>query len=57
MTRRFLLLPLLLLVACQSSLEDREKEARAALDARDFAKARMSAVPTRTTASLSMIAV
>ncbi|MBM4268403.1 MAG: hypothetical protein FJ144_17630 [Deltaproteobacteria bacterium] len=40
--RRFLLaLPALLLVlGCEASLADREKEARAALDARDFAKAR-----------------
>ena len=40
MTRSLLVLPLLLLVACQGSLADREKEARAALDARDFPKAR-----------------
>jgi len=41
MPRRLLaLLAALLLVACEASLADREKEARAALDARDFAKAR-----------------
>jgi hypothetical protein len=44
MTRSLLVLPLLLgvlfLSACQGSLEDREKEARTALDARDFPKAR-----------------
>lgn len=34
------LLLLLVLTACQGSLADKEKEARAALDARDFAKAR-----------------
>ncbi|MEW6270368.1 MAG: hypothetical protein AB1689_13845 [Thermodesulfobacteriota bacterium] len=39
MPRSLLVLPLLLLVACESSLADREKEARAALDARDFATA------------------
>jgi hypothetical protein len=40
MSRTPLALLLLLLVACEPSLADREKEARAALDARDFAKAR-----------------
>lgn len=41
MSRRFLVFPLLLLLcACEASLADREKEARAALDARDFPKAR-----------------
>ncbi len=41
MSRRLLVLPvLLLLCACQGSLADKEKEARAALDARDFPKAR-----------------
>lgn len=37
---RFALPLLLLLLACEGSLADREKEARAALDAREFAKAR-----------------
>jgi len=41
MSRSLLALPVLfLLVACQGSLADREKEARTALDARDFPKAR-----------------
>ncbi len=35
-----LVLVCLLLAACEASLADREKEARAALDARDYAKAR-----------------
>ncbi|HEY8517289.1 MAG TPA: hypothetical protein VIS07_17400 [Candidatus Binatia bacterium] len=39
MSRSLLVLPLLFLLACEASLADREKEARAALDARDFAKA------------------
>jgi hypothetical protein len=38
---RFVLPLLLLLAACEASLADREKEARAALDARDFTKARL----------------
>ena len=37
---RFAFLLLFLLAACEASLDDREKEARTALDARDFAKAR-----------------
>lgn len=40
---RFVLPLLLLLCACNSSLADREKQARVALDTRDFAKARQIA--------------
>lgn len=41
MSRSILTVPLLaFLLACGASLADQEKEARAALDARDFAKAR-----------------
>src|SRR5207244_10875934 len=44
MSRSRLVLPLLLLLcACNSSLADREKQARVALDTRDFAKARQIA--------------